>query len=197
MNISVYPYTTWDWDKGSEVEQERSEMTDNHISVYEPNETVITLGRRSTSIDPSVSNNIPYKVYEIDRDGGLSVHAPGHTLITANLLLTETLTKFRVYSKLAIAARKILEPIINKDITIGGEGLEVEGKRIASLGLGVKDNKTFHGLSIYFENHEIFAPFQMCSIQGVVATSVSQYTSDYNKEEISNNIAYKLVDLLS
>jgi lipoyl(octanoyl) transferase len=74
-------------------------------------------------------------------------------------------------------------------------GIYVSNKKIASIGLRVKNHYTYHGLSLNVDMD--LSPFTLiapCGFHGLEMTQVSALNKDYNNNEIASNLV-KLLQL--
>ena len=142
---------------------------------------VVTLGRgtRETSlpVPPSLLEARGYAVYEVERGGDVTVHAPGQ-LVGYPIL---DLEKFR--PDLHWYLRQLEQSLINGLATLGIPaerkagltGVWTGGRKIASIGVHVKRWITLHGFALNVTNDLAwFDPVVPCGIDGVVMTSVER-----------------------
>ncbi len=141
---------------------------------------VITLGRLAESrhilisADALKQRGIP--VVAIDRGGDVTLHAPGQLVVYPILNLKNYRRDLRWYlDKLEQVAIDLL-----KDFDIltcrlpGRTGVWVESKKIVSIGVGVKQWVTFHGLAININTAlPLFNLIKPCGLD-VLMTSVQQ-----------------------
>lgn len=74
-------------------------------------------------------------------------------------------------------------------------GVYVEGKKIASLGLRVRQGCTYHGLALNVDMD--LSPFQSinpCGYRGLQMTQVSQLTELFNFRDIEQRLCLHLID---
>lgn len=117
--------------------------------------------------------NIP--VINIDRGGQVTYHAPGQLVIYTLIDL----------ARLKIGVKELVNGIEQSIITLlqrrgikalgkeGAPGVYVEGKKIAALGLRIKKNKSYHGLSLNIDMD--LSPFQQinpCGYEGMKVTQI-------------------------
>lgn len=193
MNCEFFPYEQYTWEEGHKIVEQRKQEHEDFVAVFEPTDTVITLGKDTFDFQRGIK--YPHPTYEYDRDGGVSLHAPGHTLITAYV----NVPRNKLYHSLIRAGIEVLSGVLDKPVTFQmlGFGLMCDEKKIAAIGLGYENGRSFYGMSVYFENDEALELITPCSIRGVPHTSISKIDSSVNKEEVSNLLGKKLVDLIS
>lgn len=192
----LFKYEQHTWSEGSDLIKSRIYNYPNFISVIEVTDTVITLGRSTPAFQ--LTQNYPYPTYSFPRDGGVSMHAPGHVLFTCHLEATKA-TKEHLYVVLNRAAINVFKRELNLDIkyNLYAQGLVLGDTKIAALGIGVENNRTFHGLSIYFDNTECMKCINPCSVRDTKYASLKQLGYDIDRVDISNKIGQEIVDLIS
>jgi lipoate-protein ligase B len=192
MKCEFFPYEQYTWEEGHKIVEQRKQEHADFVAVFEPTDTVVTIGKDTL---PLHKMKYPYPTYEYNRDGGVSLHAPGHTLITAYVHVPRS----NLYLSLIKAGTQVLSEVLQRPVTFQntGFGLMCDGQKIAAIGLGYENNRSFYGMSVYFENDESLNLITPCSIGGVPHTSISKIDASINKEEVSNLLGRKLVDLIS
>ena len=138
--------------------------------------------------------NIP--VINIDRGGQVTYHGPGQLIIYTLIDL----------ARLNIGVKELINSIEKSIITLlqkqgikalgknGAPGVYVEGKKIAALGLRIKKNKSYHGLSLNIDMD--LSPFQQinpCGYEGMQVTQVK----DLKENSDMLQIKLDLITLLS
>jgi lipoate-protein ligase B len=142
---------------------------------------VVTLGRgtRETSlpVPPALLEVRGYEVYEVERGGDVTVHAPGQLVGYPILDLQQFRPDLHWY------LRQLEQSLINGLATLGIPaerkagltGVWTGGRKIASIGVHVKRWITLHGFALNVTNDLAwFDPVVPCGIDGVVMTSVEQ-----------------------
>lgn len=121
----------------------KGEIPDSLLLVEHPH--VITLGRKTTPANFK-PQNIP--VFDVERGGDATYHGPGQLVGYPIVMLNDHDVRSHV--------RRIEEAIIR---TVGGYGIEGErleghpgiwvgGKKLASIGVAVRDWVTYHGFAL-------------------------------------------------
>jgi len=163
-------------------EQRRTGQISDTVLIVE-HYPVITLGAHKTANRLCVSHEqIRTKgidIVEIRRGGGATAHNPGQVVIYPILNLFELRLGVREYiARLEQIGKSTLEQIgVISESRNGLPGLWVGGKKIASIGVHVREGVTSHGIAININNDlSIFDLFIPCGLDGVKMTSVFNET---------------------
>ncbi len=138
-----------------------------HLPVY-------TIGRlRDRS---SLGATLPHPVHETNRGGQATYHGPGQ--IVGYPILDLTQRGRDLHAHLRLLEDILIETCARFGVTAGREpgltGVWVQGRKIASLGVGVRRWISMHGFAINITRNSL-TPFQSitpCGIQNVVMTSL-------------------------
>ena len=179
------------WDDMKEFTDNRTAETPDELWVLEHN-PVFTLGLEEHILFKD--HNIP--VVRSDRGGQVTYHGPGQVVIY---------TLFDL-KRLDLSIRELVERleigIINFLATYGiiangdrcAPGVYIDGKKIASIGLKVRKNCTYHGIS--FNANMDTTPFNyinVCGYSGLKVVQLKDFITINNIEkigiELANNIA--------
>ena len=141
--------------------------------------------------------NIP--VINIDRGGQVTYHGPGQLVIYTLIDL----------ARLNIGVKDLVNSIEKAIITLlkkhdinalekeGAPGVYVEEKKIAALGLRIKRNKSYHGLSLNI-NMDL-SPFQQinpCGYAGMAVTQLKNLKDDIDSEKVKSDLITLLSEFL-
>lgn len=156
---------------------------------------VYTIGRtpdRSSLLDPS---RLPHPHFTVHRGGQATFHGPGQLVGYPVLDLARRGRDLHRYLR-------FLEDVIIRALAVHGipdagrrEGLTgvwVRGRKIASLGVGVRRWVSLHGFAVNVERRSLppFDAITPCGIAGVTMTSVETETSRVlGVEEFSRTVA--------
>lgn len=138
-----------------------------HLPVY-------TIGRlRDRS---SLGTTLPHPVHETNRGGQATYHGPGQ--IVGYPILDLTRRGRDLHAHLRLLEEILIEACARFGVSAGREpgltGVWVHGRKIASLGVGVRRWISMHGFAINITKDSLI-PFQSitpCGIQDVVMTSL-------------------------
>jgi len=134
---------------------------------------VVTLGRRGTDADV-LDRSLP--VYRVERGGEATFHGPGQLVGYPILKLPDRLEVRRLVTDLEDV---LIQTCADFGIGAGHEGPErgvwVKEKKIASLGLAVQRNVTFHGFA-HNVNTDLasFLKIRPCGHAGTIMTSMAK-----------------------
>ncbi|MFN2316338.1 MAG: lipoyl(octanoyl) transferase LipB [Gemmatimonadales bacterium] len=160
------------------------EITEDLLLLVE-HEPVVTLGRgtRPSSLPLAAAAMVRqgYEVVEVERGGDVTVHEPGQLVGYPILNLQDHRPDLHWY------LRQLEEALITALGTLGIPaernpgltGVWTQGRKIASLGIHVKQWITFHGLALNVVNDlHGFGLVVPCGIDGVVMTNVARELGD-------------------
>ena len=141
---------------------------------------VVTLGRgtRASSLPlaPAELERRGVEVYEVERGGDVTLHAPGQLVGYPILDLREHREDLHWYLRsledVMIQALGALE--VETDRSPGRTGVWTAGRKIASIGIHVKQWVTLHGFALNVTTDlDLFDLIVPCGISQVVMTSVA------------------------
>jgi len=144
---------------------------------------VITVGRTGEAehvlADRSSLGRKGVDVFEIDRGGDVTFHGPGQIVAYPILDLKEIIRDvhklMRMYEQVIILL--LAEYGIKAGRRDGFTGVWVDGRKIASIGIGVSRWTTFHGFALnVFPEKEYFDLIVPCGIGNVKMTSIAEET---------------------
>ncbi|VAX01271.1 Octanoate-[acyl-carrier-protein]-protein-N-octanoyltransferase [hydrothermal vent metagenome] len=169
---------------------ERQKNTLDEIWITE-HDSVFTLGFNG-KIDHIISeSNIP--VVRTDRGGQVTYHGPGQIVIY--LLIDIKRRKLSIRNLVRLIEQAIIDLLNGYNITAHGDvkapGVYVGNKKIAALGLRVKQKGTYHGLALN-ANMDL-SPYQYINPCGVTNAEITQLV-DFGVTEDLNYISNKLVE---
>lgn len=141
---------------------------------------VVTLGRgtRSTSLPlaPAELERRGFAVAEVERGGDVTYHGPGQLVGYPILDLREHREDLHWYLRqLEAALIAALDTLgVRGERSPGRTGVWTGGRKIASLGIHVKQWVTFHGFALNVSTDlRAFETIVPCGIEGVVMTSIA------------------------
>lgn len=152
--------------------------------IFTQHPSVITIGKR----DYSASYEPAYPIVHTDRGGLITAHEPGQLVLYPILYLQKFALSPKSYvrflediliellASISIEARRI------SDLA----GVWVEDKKIASIGIRIKQRISMHGLALNVSNTlETFKSITPCGIEGCQMTSVNQQaTKTYTPQQL-------------
>ena len=140
-----------------------------HKAVY-----TLGLNRKNVRLPKSNANKIP--VILCDRGGKITYHGLGQVIIY--FLLDLKRRQLNIRQLVTIIENTIIELLATHNIAAQARkdapGVYVEGRKIASLGLRLKNNVCYHGLSLNV-NMDLtpFTAIDPCGYQGLQMTQTS------------------------
>jgi len=163
------------WNDMREFTKNRNENTEDELWILEHN-PIYTQGQAGKAQHILNSQNI--KVVQTDRGGQVTYHGPGQ--LVAYILMNITAKKLGVRNLVC----KLEEIIINtlKEYNINGcrkekaPGVYIGTKKIASIGLRIKNGCSYHGVAINV-NPDLspFKGINPCGFENLEMTKVSDH----------------------
>ena len=146
---------------------------------------VVTLGRNSHAAHLLRSSGID--VFEVERGGDVTYHGPGQLVGYPILDLSGYQKDLHWY--LRTLEQALIDGLSTLDIPAernpGYTGVWTRGKKIASIGIHVKQWVTWHGFALNVTTDLAhFDRIVPCGIQGVVMTSVEKEHGAGSKEQL-------------
>ena len=146
---------------------------------------VVTLGRNSKAAHLLRPSGID--VFEVERGGDVTFHGPGqlvgYPILDLNGYKRDLHWYLRTLEQALIDGLGLLG--IPADRNPGYTGVWTRGKKIASIGIHVKQWITWHGFALNVSTDLAqFARIVPCGIEGVVMTSVERETGNGKRETV-------------
>jgi len=161
--------------------RQAGEIPDTVLIVEHP--PVITLGARQTAnrllANPDELAQQGIHCVQIRRGGGATAHNPGQLVFYPILDLHARALGIGEYIRTLedIGIELLRQVNVAAERKKGFPGLWVEPRKIASIGVRVSRQVTYHGMAINIQNDlQIFAHFVPCGLDGVDMTSVLRET---------------------
>jgi lipoate-protein ligase B len=156
-----------------------NQIEDTVITVEHP--LTITLGRdgkrENILVNDEVLKEKSISVFYIDRGGDVTLHCPGQLVMYPIIDLKQLRPDLHWYMR-------ILENTVIELLTIYGinayrkenyTGVWVSDEKIASIGIGVRNWITYHGLSLNIEpDLDYFSLIYACGLKNVKMTSMKK-----------------------
>lgn len=173
--------------------QTRTLQTEDEIWLVE-HFPVFTLGLNGRHEHLLNVGNIP--VVQTDRGGQVTYHAQGQAIVYVLLNLKRlNLNSQQVVSLLENAMIQTLADLqIHAFAKADARGVYVENKKIGSIGLRIKKNGCYHGLSL--NNHMDLTPFKFinpCGYANLEMTQVADFGVKIETAILSEKIAFNLI----
>jgi lipoyl(octanoyl) transferase len=183
-NLGLQHYQTT-WQAMQQFTQDRTEETADEIWIVE-HFPVYTLGLNGKPEHLLNASDIP--VIYSDRGGQVTYHGPGQ--LVAYTLLDLKRLKIGVRQLVTILEQSMIGTLAGYGITararIDAPGVYVNDKKIGSIGMRIKKNCSYHGLS--FNNQMDLSPFDSintCGYAGLEVTQLADLGIAVNNSELA------------
>jgi lipoyl(octanoyl) transferase len=146
---------------------------------------VVTLGRNAHAAHLLRPQGI--EVFEVERGGDVTFHGPGqlvgYPILDLSAYKQDLHWYLRTLEQALIAALRVLD--IPAERNPGYTGVWTRGRKIASIGIHVKQWVTWHGFALNITTDLAhFERIVPCGIPGVVMTSVERETGNGKRETL-------------
>jgi len=189
-----------DYDKSYEIQQSTFDDIisgkSGDILIFVEHPPTITLGRNTKPGNVLVSESAlagkSVKVYTINRGGDVTIHCPGQLVIYPIVNLKNTKCDLHWY--LRVLEQVIIDLLSEYGITAGRNkgytGVWVGNKKIASIGVGVRNWVAFHGVGFNINpDLKYFSLINPCGMEAGVMTSMAEILNKpVDKQEICGKI---------
>ncbi len=154
---------------------------------------VFTLGLNARPEHLLAPGDIP--VVQTDRGGQVTYHGPGQ--LVAYLLLDLRRRRLGVRQVVSAMEQSVIallaEHGVNAEARADAPGVYVQGRKIAALGLRVKNGRSYHGLSLNLDmDLEPFQRINPCGYQGLEITQWRDLLGPVELPHIENRLAWHL-----
>ena len=154
---------------------------------------VFTLGTAADNSHILDPKDIP--VVQSDRGGEVTYHGPGQLVI---YFLLDIKKLGCGPNKLVVCIQEFIKELLS-DLSIessfveGAPGVYVNDKKIASIGLRISKNKTYHGISINFDmDLKPFTYINPCGYEGLEVTQIKDFNRNISKLQLEELVIEKL-----
>ncbi len=198
LGVTSYEST---WNKMKNFASKRNDSTQDEIWITE-HEAIYTLGLNKKDFKQPLRKDIP--VLAVDRGGKITYHGRGQLIIYPLIDLKRYHLNIRSF--VTLIEKSIINFLshhgIKASAKIEAPGVYIGNKKIASLGLRIKNHTSYHGLSMNIDMD--LAPFEAidpCGYKDLQMTQLKTFTNSISIEsaglEIANNIKNQLLNLKS
>lgn len=154
---------------------ERTADTEDELWVVEHN-PVFTQGLASKPEHLLIRDDIP--VVQIDRGGQITYHGPGQLVVYTMIDFKRRKTSVR--NIVSALENSIIDTLCDYGITANADpqrpGVYVQGKKIASLGLRIKNGSVYHGLALNIDmDLSPFTHINPCGYAGLEMTQIADH----------------------
>ena len=154
---------------------------------------VFTLGTAADNSHILDPKDIP--VVQSDRGGEVTYHGPGQLVI---YFLLDIKKLGCGPNKLVVSIQEFIKELLS-DLSIkssfikGAPGVYVNDKKIASIGLRISKNRTYHGVSINFDmDLKPFTYINPCGYEGLEVTQIKDLNRSISKLQLEELVIEKL-----
>ena len=179
-SLGLQPYEAT-WQAMQDFTDNRTETTADELWIVE-HPAVFTQGLNGKAEHLLHATDIP--IVQTDRGGQITYHGPGQTIVYVLIDLKRSKLGVRaLVTTLENSIIKYLQQLgIDSSARADAPGVYVNGKKIASLGLKIRKQRSYHGLALNV-NMDL-TPFKMvnpCGLQGMLMTQVSDFLAHENQ----------------
>jgi lipoyl(octanoyl) transferase len=196
--LGLTPYeSTWNEMKNFTSKRDHSTLDEIWITEHE---AIYTLGLNRKNFKKPLRDDIP--ILHVDRGGKITYHGRGQLIIYPLIDLERY--QLTIRSFVTLIEKSIVGFLSRRDIKanakIEAPGVYIENKKIASLGLRIKNHASYHGFSLNIDMD--LSPFEAidpCGFKDLKMTQLKTFTDDVSIEsigfEIANDIKHQLLNL--
>jgi len=195
-NLGLQDYQTT-WLAMQRFTLERTAQTPDELWIVE-HFPVYTLGLNGKREHLLSTGHIP--VINSDRGGQVTYHGPGQLVIYT--LLDIKRLKLGVRQLVSTLENAMISVLAQYGITAAARadapGVYVEGKKIGSIGIRIKNNASYHGFSL--NNHMDLSPFDhinTCGYSGLEVTQVSDLGVTIENDALASQLVQALISALN
>ena len=198
--LGITPYEST-WNKMKVFTSERAASTQDEIWITE-HESIYTVGLNRKDFKNPLRTDIA--VLPVDRGGKITYHGRGQLIIYPLIDLERYQLTIRTF--VTLIEKSIVSFLSRRDIKasakIEAPGVYIGNKKIASLGLRIKNQASYHGLSMNIDMD--LSPFEAidpCGYKDLQMTQLKTFTDSLSIKsiglEIAKDIKHQLLNLKS
>ncbi len=184
------------WQAMQRFTHERTTDTNDELWIVE-HPSIYTLGLNGKREHLLTIGNIP--VINSDRGGQVTYHGPGQIIIY--VLLDIKRLNLGIHQLVKILEQSMISVLAQHDISglsrIDAPGVYVNDQKIGSIGLRIKKNCSYHGLSL--NNNMDLRPFDhinTCGYSGLEVTQLSDLGVTVSSKELADSITQAITAAL-
>lgn len=182
------------WRAMQSYAMEKKHQTDElWVLQHEP---VFTRGIRCKEFPDLRATHIP--LISVDRGGLMTYHGPGQVILYGLMDIHRKCMNIKqVVSAYEQSVINLLDKYgIEGCRTEGAPGVYVRGEKIASIGIRVKNNKTYHGLSVNFDmDLQPFNWINTCGFENLQVIQLKSLTTDFCWRTASDQLVAEFISL--
>ncbi|WP_425318680.1 lipoyl(octanoyl) transferase LipB [Pseudomonas nitroreducens] len=193
--LGILPYEPT-WHAMQRFTAEREAVTPDEVWLLE-HERVFTQGQAGKAEHVLFPGDIP--VVEVDRGGQVTYHGPGQ--LVAYLMLDVRRSGIGVRDLVSRIEQSLIGLLDSYGVTAVSKpdapGVYVDGAKIASLGLRIRNGRSFHGLALNVDmDLEPFRRINPCGYAGMAMTQLSQLAGPIALADVRERLRGELVERL-
>ncbi len=195
-NLGLQDYTDT-WQNMQRYTQQRTNDCPDQIWVLE-NSPYYTLGLNGKREHLLNIGNIP--IVQSDRGGQVTYHGLGQLVVY--ILFDIKRLQLNIRELVTLLESSMIKTLAEYDILARSRtdapGVYVEGKKIGSIGLRIKNNCSYHGLSL--NNNMNLQPFDRintCGYSDLKVTQLSDLGVNISTDELANSLVRTITTTLS
>ncbi len=186
-HLGLQPYLSV-WNDMKHFTAARNERTTDELWLLE-HLPVYTQGQAGKMEHILQTTSIP--IVQSDRGGQITYHGPGQ--LVAYILVDLSRRQLGIRSLVAQLEQLLIELLavfnIEGILRAGAPGVYVDNKKIASIGLRVKNNCTYHGIALNVGmDLEPFKNINPCGFARLEMTQISNYIADINVATVARQL---------
>jgi len=180
VNLGLIDYEKA-YDLQMKLHRLRREGSINDILILLEHSPVVTIGRRGKRNNILASEELlqikGIRVFEIDRGGDVTLHCPGQ-------VVGYPILDLKSFGKNIKRYLRNLEEVVISSLKVYGvdseriesyTGVWARGKKVASIGIGIRGWVTFHGFALNVNpDLSYFSLIRPCGFDGKMVTSLSE-----------------------
>ena len=181
------------WQAMQRFTDERTRDTADEVWLVQ-HPPVFTQGQSGKPEHLLLPGDIP--VVQVDRGGQVTYHGPGQ--LVAYLLLDVRRLGFGVRELVSRIERSLIDLLASYGVTAAAKpeapGVYVDGAKIASLGLRIRNGCSFHGLALNVDmDLDPFKRINPCGYAGLAMTQLREQAGPIEFAEVSARLRAQLV----
>jgi lipoyl(octanoyl) transferase len=176
-----------------EFTDRRNQQTEDEIWFVQ-HQPVFTLGRNANKSNLLVDFDIP--IVQSDRGGDVTYHGPGQLVVYCLI----DLKRLRLGVKTLVhGLEEVIIQFLSEFNVLGqrietAPGVYVNGDKLASLGLRVRNGCSFHGLAINVDmDLTPFTYINPCGLEGMGVTQLSQLGIHKSCDEVASSVSSLII----
>ena len=198
--LGMTPYEST-WNEMKIFTSKRNDSTRDEIWITE-HEAIYTLGLNRKDFKRPLREDIPVLV--VDRGGKITYHGRGQLIVYTLIDLKRYHLNIRSF--VTLIEKSIINFLSHRDIKasakIEAPGVYIGNKKIASLGLRIKNQASYHGLSMNIDMDLLpFEAIDPCGYKDLQMTQLKTFTDSLSIKsiglEIAKDIKQQLLNLKS